>query len=208
MLTFAQNNIQYKKQQQKISDMGKKKILTLATCLLIITLMTIVSYSWKDFCNNWYYFGAHCFFLKNRAQDIIKASTCVFWEEAVFRFAPFLIASISISLSKPKWLKHTLYPVFSIIIICIQLQFGALHYNILTGLSYKRSIIIHGIQGIILAITYALTMIIILIDQDRTQNNERNKHIKQVIIANLVAYCNSAAAHAISNVLLVFTQTF
>lgn len=188
--------------------MERKKTPMWCNCLLIITFMTLVSYLWKDFCNNWYFNGAHCFFLENRVHDIINVTSCVFWEEAIFRFLPFLTATILILQIKQKWLKHIMYIVFCIIIICIQLQFGALHYNIITDTSYKRPIIIHGVQGLILMATYAITLLATLDTKKETENQKRNNNIKQVLIANFIAYLNSVAVHAASNMLLVLTQTF
>ena len=179
--------------------MIKRKFQTWGGCALIIVLMTLVSYVWKDSCNNWYFNGAHCFFLEDRLQDIKDVSLCVFWEEAVFRLAPILIASIIIALSKPKWLRWILYIVFAIIIVCIQVKFGALHYNEFSDTSYERPIIIHGVMGLILTITYVSTLVLAL------KNKEQS--IKNVLIANAIAYCASAIVHAVSNVILVITQT-
>ena len=81
------------------------------------------------------------------------------------------------------------------------------YYNILADRSRKKAIIIHGVQGIILCLTYVLTMIIILSKQRETGNNKSN-NIKEVIIANIIAYLSSTTVHAVSNVLIVLTQTF
>ena len=182
--------------------MEKKNVISWCGSAAIVMVMILVSYFWKDFCNNLYCNGAHCFFLEDRLQDIKDVSLCVFWEEAVFRLAPILIASIIITLSRPKWLKFVLYFIFTLIVICVQIQFGALHHNVLSDTSYERPIIIHGIMGIILTIAYIGVLILMLKIKYKDKQS-----IKNVIIANAVAYFSSAIVHAASNVILVLTQT-
>ena len=189
--------------------MKTKNILRWGGCILITAFMILVSYVWKDFCNNYYCNGAHCFFIQNRLRDIIQLSTGIIWEELVFRLLPFLTASILITISKQKWIRYFLYGIFSIVIVCIQLEFGVLHYNVFEGGSYIKPIIIHGIMGLILTMTYTITLIVTLKTDKKNKNQcTKKSKIKDTITANIIACICSLIVHATSNVILVFTQTF
>ena len=175
---------------------------------LFILLMIGVIYVWDDVCNKFFFDDAHGFFRENRMEDIISSVTAV-WEELVFRLIPFMITSFAVILvRKPKWLKYLLGVVGAIGIICVQLQFGALHYNPLVDESYVRPMTIQGGAGIILALTYAGIMCYSLNNRLNQSDMKLKSKIKALLVANLLACLGSAIVHAAANLLMVFTQTF
>ena len=177
-------------------------------CIFFVLLMIGVIHCWDSFCNQFLQDGANCFFPKNRLKDIRDSVEMVCWEEAVFRVAPILSTTFVVTLVKPKWIKYLLGVICVIGIICVQLQFGALHYNPLVDESRVKPIICQGGAGFILAITYTGILCNTLNARLRVDNLELKGKIKAILVTNLLAFVASSIVHAVANLAMVFTQTF
>lgn len=184
----------------------KKRLLV--NCVLIVTIMALLAYLWNDACNEWFNDGARCFFRKDRANDIKELSLCVFEEELMWRLLPISITTAIILMSKNKILRYILTVIFAIIIVCIQITFGYMHFDQAAEPSCIPSLFTQGGTGIILAITY-LAALYLTLRSNGIQDKDTTRHkIKPFLKANVVAYCLSSIVHIASNVTMVFTQTF
>lgn len=188
--------------------MKNKKLIITVSCVFITVVMALVAYLWKETCNNVFFNGGHGYFIENRVEDIVELSTCTFWEEAVFRMLPFLVATILIILSNPKWLRYSLYIIFGIIIFCIQIHFGALHYNASIYESKGLAIFIQGTLGLIIAVTYAVILVLMIDIPKETGNQTKKRRICNGVVANIAAYICGVVIHTTSNIIPIFTQTF
>ena len=175
--------------------------------IFIIGVMILLAYLWNDAVNDVFYNGSRCFFLENRAEDIRRVALCVFKEELIWRFLPILVASAAVLFIKYKWLKIMLGILFGIAIIYIQGVFGAMHYNPDFDFPVYYNIFQQGGTGLILVLTNVLVMSYQLRPQWCSTTTIPSK-LKSYSIALFFAYVAGCIVHAVSNVLIVYTQTF
>lgn len=189
-----------------------KKILVfyLIGYILVVGTMLLLSYVWNDTCNNLLYDGSRCYLIENRTEDIKRVTLCVFEEELVWRLLPILISSVVIIFLKNKWTKRIVILLSVAAIIYMQMIFGAKHWSPLSDFPRYHNILMQGGTGCILAITYiciiCLTwkmLLLININSKSTCSKIRN-----LIICHITAYCASVIVHALSNTIIVITQTF
>lgn len=188
--------------------MKTKRIITIIGYPLILCLMVSFAYLWNNFWNEQFYDGAQCFLLENRSEDIKRVTLCVFKEEFIWRLCPIFILSSIFLVIKTKLFRLIFSAISVIIVVYIQIIFGAKHYNLSPDFPCTYNIIIQGGTGIILSITYIIIMYYTLkINSQKAINNTRIK-ARKFIVANIIAYCTSSIVHALSNVIIVLTQTF
>ena len=178
---------------------NKKYILT---SISILIFMVLLACFWNYECNKIIDHGARCFFVENRWNDIIFVTSNVPKEELEWRLIPILFSSMMIILIKKKWLKRIFIIMSAVVVIAIQIKFGVLHWNPILEPSCINSIIIQGGSGMIFATAYTTILIYVF---KRIQ--EKSK-IKRLIKSNMVACCASVVTHLLSNIFIVFTQTF
>ena len=177
-------------------------------CISVVIIMILFAYLWNDACNEWFNDGAHCFFRKNRANDIKELSLCVFGEEFVWRFVPISLAATLILITKNKIVKQVLTLLLAIIILSFQIEFGYLHFDQAAESSCIPSLFTQGGTGILLAITYIIVLYLQIKSKDMQNNGITKPRLMRFLGANLGAYCASSTVHTASNVIMVFTQTF
>lgn len=85
--------------------------------------------------------------------------------EALFYFLPFLLASVALCFIKRKKWKVFMGILFGWVVLCLQMQFGYLHYDAFytrymndnVG-KISQHILLFGGEGLLLAITYGLVL--------------------------------------------------
>jgi hypothetical protein len=183
----------------------KKQIINFGGCFFIVIFMTLLSFIWKDWCNHYFSNDAHCYFYQNRLEDIKNVTICTFEEEFIWRALPILIFSILIKIFKLKWAKIFIIITCITVILCLQLQFGAMHFCNDIDTDRIKPMIIHGVAGIIFTITY-----VTILYQVKNINKEKYPTFKPktLLIEHSLGYCSAVIVHAISNILVVITETF
>ena len=191
-----------------------RKIGHLAVCYFLFMLLIIVGISfWNSFCNQYFCNGAHCYFRENRWNDIRE---CVlkgpWWEEAVFRLLPFLVASLALAYTKQRGWKVILCFFFGLLILGIQAYFGYLHYNPVfaevnpDSYSVVQPLIVQGGTGLLFAVTYGVVLFFayrVLISRQKVPNRGR-----ALLFAHVLAYLSSTFVHMSSNLIMILTETF
>jgi len=170
--------------------------------------MTFFTSVWKDWCNHYFSNDAHCYFYQNRVDDIIRVTLCVFKEEFIWRAIPLLISTVLIMMAKSKWAKIVVFIVCIIGVLCVQLQFGAVHFCNSVDTDRIEPMIIHGVAGIIFMVTYILVFCLAKIMSKWKHTKSLKLKIKTLMNAHVLGYCSAMVVHATSNVLVVLSETF